>query len=127
MDILLTADGDIYEQTVTCSGWQQSLQSVLIRIHRFRGEWILNPDAGLNYIGWMNQKSGNLLAEVKDQMLIEIQSVRGVLEVRNLRVRFDEQQSVDVQASIILFDPENPDTPVVVELDTFEGTTRVSY
>jgi hypothetical protein len=128
MDLLLTEDGDLFDQTILIDGWRQSLQSVLIRIHRFKGEWILNDQAGLDYLGWKDRKRGNLLQEVRDRVTAEILRVEGVLRVSNVGVQLDAAtRDVSIRANILLLDPNNPNVPVVVALDTLEGTTRVVY
>lgn len=128
MDLLLTDDGDLYEQTVTISGWRQSLQSVLIRMHRFKGEWLLNDQAGLDYLDWKDRKRGNLVREIKDRVTSEILRVKGVLEVSDVQVLLDAQtRDVSIKASITLLDPQDPNVNKIVAFDTLEGTTRVVY
>lgn len=128
MDLLLTDDGDLYEQTVTISGWRQSLQSVLIRLHRFKGEWLLNDQAGLDYLDWKDRKRGNLVREIKDRVTSEILRVKGVLEVSDVQVLLDAQtRDVSIKASITLLDPQDPNVNKIVAFDTLEGTTRVVY
>lgn len=128
MDLLLTPDGDLYDQTILIDGWRESLQSVLIRMHRFKGEWILNDQAGLDYLDWKDRKRGNLLQEIRDRVTSEILRVRGVLRVSNVQIQLDAAtRDVSIRATIALLDPKNPNVPVVVALDTLEGTTRVVY
>lgn len=126
MDILLTDDGDIHGQSVVIRGWRLGLQRVLIRLHRFKGEWILDDQAGLDYLDWKDRKRGNLVGEIRDRVTAEILRVPEVVEVRQLRVRLDpNSRNVDIQADIRLADPDLPD-PVQVFLDTWENTVRVT-
>lgn len=125
MDIQLTDTGDLHSQNFRIDGWRQALQSVVIRIHRFKGEWILDQEAGLDYLDWKDRKRGNLLAEIRDRMTTEVLKVKGVLRVDDLAVRLDPTtREVDIQANIVLADEESP-APVLVFMDTWEGTTRV--
>lgn len=126
MDIKLTDDGDLYSQTIVIKDVDQTVQSVLIRMRRFRGEWVRNEATGLPYYDWKERKNGNLLEEIRDRTRAEILRVPGVISVDKLQVRIDPNtRDVDYQIDVSIFDPERQ-SPVVLQLDTWEGTARVT-
>jgi hypothetical protein len=122
LDIRLTPDGDLYEQNTFVRGVEETIQSVVIRVYRHRGEWFLDPDVGIPYIEWFGFKQGITNDTIEDLLRLEIEGVRNVADVQALSVT-KEDRIYKVDATILVYD-EATDETVQVELTTAQGAAR---
>lgn len=62
-------------------GPELTAQRIAVRLQTFKGEWILDPDAGMDYAGILENMQQNQLSAFVDAAVFEIQNTPGVASV----------------------------------------------
>lgn len=122
VDIRLTEDGDIYNQNSFIRGYEEVIQSVIIRMERHRGEWILDETVGIPYVEWFGVKVGVTNETIEDLIRAELLDVRGVLAVRELAV--EKRDRTYVLEAVIDIEDETADDAVTTLITSVAGAAR---
>ena len=130
-DIGLDSDGDFPLLPKHITGTALVLQRIAIRLHTFRGEWIVDASKGLPILRWMGEKpfDADLAgAEVR----LQIETTPGVLQVESFATVFDQPgRSVIFSGRVILEDEslefEIAPTLSAVDLDNRNQTPMVVF
>lgn len=62
-------------------GPELTAQRIAVRLQTFKGEWILDPEAGMDYAGILGNMQQNQLSAFMDAAVFEIQNTPGVASV----------------------------------------------
>lgn len=115
-------NGDLQAQNRWITGHEKIIQSVSIRLGRFRGEWFLDPSSGLPWMEWLGVRNTSL-ADIVARISSEILRVDGITQIQTITPVKDESGAVTISAQILL-DPEITDQPVLGI--SVSGTGRVT-
>lgn len=122
-DIHLVGDPpDLVAQNRWISGIEKAVQSVALRLGRFRGEWFLDPASGLrwmDYLGQRNFSRAQLLEEVRREVLL-VERVEAVTRLDAERDGAGYQIHIDV---VVFDDTAQQETVLGLSVD---GTGRVT-
>lgn len=122
-DIRLTTDGDIFSQNTIITGFEEVIQSCIIRMHRHKGEWFLDPSVGVPYIQWFGEKRGVTTDTIEDVIRAELLGVRGVAAVPSVNAEVDVDRVARLTAVVEIFDEDSPDN-IVIEISAVSGAAR---
>jgi hypothetical protein len=92
MDILLdTATWDLPHRPTLGTGISAIMQRVAVRLRTFKGEWFVNTSAGLDYLGWTQQKPLRV-QEVSAAVRAEVETTPGVDRTEEWTAIFDRDE-----------------------------------
>jgi len=114
-------NGDLVAQNRWIDGPEKVVQSIQIRLGRFRGEWFLDPTSGLQWMEWLGTRNVSV-SEIVARVSSEILRVEGVDRIQSIVPVKDTSGSVTINVEIVL-NPEITDQPVLGV--SVQGTGRV--
>jgi hypothetical protein len=120
MSDVYLVNGDLVEQNRWVSGNEKTIQSIQIRLGRFRGEWFLDPSSGLPWMEWLGTRNLNPNT-VLSQIRSEILRVEGVVSISRLEY-VKSGTSFDIGADIVLASDQINQTVLGIVIS---GTGRV--
>lgn len=104
------SDINLDNPTASVSGAALIQQRCRLRILRWRGSWVINPDKGIDYL------SGDV-DTVAEDLLLELREVTGVTNVTLTRA---DRATGTIDLSIFIDAPTGTDEPVTVETENFQ-------
>jgi len=87
-DLRLTDDLDIADDDALIDGAELIAQRIKIRILTYRGDWILDQEAGLPWLTWLGQRPFPV-QQVRARLRREFEAVDGVTGVDEVTVERD--------------------------------------
>lgn len=126
-DILLDSDGDLPHRLVLGTGLDLVLQRVRIRIGRFLGEWMLDTDAGLPWLRWLQDKPPDPVA-IGSRIRREIEETAGVLRVEGYGANFDRStRTISVSGTIVAEEEQRARFSVRLDRDSANAAPWIAF
>ena len=101
MDIELI-DGDLPARPAYIQGAAQVTQRLRLRLWQWRGEWLLDASAGIDYLTLMEQKPPDTDG-VSDLLRAEVLTTPGVSAVEDFAVGFDPaSQRLSISGTVLV-------------------------
>lgn len=127
--------GDIYDGSIVVRGAERVIQKIKMRLQRGLGEWILDTNAGIDYVGFFESKaSPQAIDALQQAMRFEVSQVKGLLSLEEFNLSYSPTtQTLSISCSGVVQDTRTTatrftlnDVPLQLGLGTPRATPQVT-